>query len=250
MLVTSRSWIITHTKNGFYLTYALFQSNGFLVDECHYTSDSAVVYTYVHVKNCITHSMISDFLTRMQNEQNLKLFEIFGYNSVTIVKKDATLFDHVGLKILYEHHSSGNASFVSCTDGVEGIKRGFFWNADMMSRLKETIKSRNKRIFPFVEEIEKELVESRRKDSTIEFQQYQLAQKETEIETLREQIESFKKYRFACHVIRFRMKSMDSAVKGALLNPDRRHPQFLMPEFFDFSPEAQKDWSNPQSNRY
>lgn len=240
---TARSWIITLVKNNSYLTYDLFLEGKFDIDECHYASDSAVVYTYVHFKNPVSAKGIRLFLEKMKALKNILLFEVFGYDAVAMVKCTMTPSDHIGLKIIFEHYTSDNASLVSCTDGKSGLCRGFFWRSNMIARLKDALNVKHKRFIPFVENMEKELSDAREKDVTADILREQIAGYEARIETLHEHIKHLQDFEFVCHVMRWRMRNMDQLVRDALLAPDHRG-QPLMPGFFDFSPEAQRQWPN------
>lgn len=226
--ITGRSWIITHTKNGVYLSYNLFSSNGFNIDECHYTSDAAIVYAYIHLKSSISLQALRLFLHR---SNTITLFEIFGYDSVALVRAHHDPLDHIGVRILLHHFRTGNDLLVACTDGEPGITRGFFWDCGSFTRLKDALSKKHKRLIPFVYEIERELVEGRQKDSTIELLQAQVASNESRISDQQVFIQELQQYEFVCHVIRHRLKEMDKSIKDVLLAPDHRGLP-LMPHFF------------------
>ena len=80
--LNGKSWIITHGVSGGYLTYEIIkeEKNLRIIDECHYTSAAAVVYTYLHFVFPVTLKMISSFMDVMKRERNMILFEIFGYD--------------------------------------------------------------------------------------------------------------------------------------------------------------------------
>lgn len=242
----SRAWVVTYVKTGYFITYSAFQENNFDIDECHYTSDSAVVYMYIHLKNVIKRTKLAALLSGQQEEKKITLFEVVGYDSITPVTNDTPVSDHIGLKILLEHHLSGNSSFVSCTDGDPGIKRGYLWESNMPERLKEMVKGRNKRLMSFVEEIDTMCAQSKQKDARIEFLQDQHAEKDARIQELRTRMH---KYQYVCHVLRIRIGDLDQDTRNKLVAHDHQGRP-LMPEFFDFSPEARKEWSNPHGGRY
>lgn len=242
----SRSWIITYVKTGYFIAYDDLEANGFDIDECHYTSDNAIVYMYLHFKNVTTKLKLETFLGGQLGEKKTTLFDIVGYDAITPVKTDMSLSDHIGLKILFEHYSSGHPSFTSCTDGNPGVKRGYLWESDLLPRLKETVKGRNKRLMSFVEEIDTTWAQSKQKDARIDFLQDQISEKDAMIQDVREKMH---KYQFVCHLLRIRIGNMDPDIRNKLVAYDDQGKP-LMPEFFDFSPEARKEWSNPHGNRY
>ena len=228
-----RSWIVTCTNNGVFLTYDVMVSGKFDIDECHYTSDTAVVYTYFHFRNTVTKKQITAFMERMKSEQNVSLFEVFGYESISLMHSGMDPSEHIGFKMLLDHYRTGNDRFVSCTDGSPGITRGVFWNRGSIARLKDALGETHKRLRPFVEELEKELMESRNKDSTIELLQAQVTSRESRIINLRGTVKELQDYEFVCHVLRHRLKEMDKSVRDVLLAPDHRGLP-LMPNFFKF----------------
>ena len=163
-----RSWIITHVANGSYLTFIMFQKHGFDVDECHFTSDAAVVYTYVHFREPVRISSINIFLDAMKSDMKITLFEVFGYDSVTTAGDGYDLTDHVGFKILLNHHITDNDLFISCTDGQPGIKRGLLWTHHSIARIKDAVNHRSKALGKYFEEMEKELAEYKQKASMVD----------------------------------------------------------------------------------
>ena len=63
----SSSWFITHgIGSGVFLTYDMFKTdkNISYIDECHYTSDAAIVYTYLHFVLPISRKAIETFIEK------------------------------------------------------------------------------------------------------------------------------------------------------------------------------------------
>lgn len=215
----SRSWILTHASSGSFLTFDLFQSNQLCIDECHYTWDAAVVYTYVHFKAPITTKVMMKFLEQMHQEHNIILFDIFGYDSVVSFQADNQIQDHVGFKILLDRYQKKNSQFVSCTDGQPGISRGVFWRADSFSRIKDIVMLRNKSLGPFLDEMDKIWNESKQKDETINLLREQVAHCEAQIEETTKQMQH---YEYICYVLKFRINRIDPAIRDILLAPDHK----------------------------
>ena len=215
----SRSWILTHTSSGSFLTFDLFESRQMCIDECHYTWDAAVVYTYAHFKAAISTKVMMKFLKTMQLEHNIILFDIFGYESVVSFPSDYQIQDHIGFKILLDHYQKKNPHFVSCTDGQPGISRGVFWKADSFSRIKDIVLSRSKTLGPFLDEIDKLWSENRQKDETIDLLREQMALCEIRKEDLFKQMQH---YEYICYVLKFRINFIDPAIRDVLLAPDHK----------------------------
>jgi hypothetical protein len=227
----SRSWIFTSVANGVFLTFDRFKLHGFDVDECHYTSDAAVVYTYVHFKKQETEARLDLFLKGESKATGFTLFEIFGYESVVKTHTDTSLLDHVGFKILLNHYQTKNPAFVSCTDGHPGIIRGLLWNSDALPRIKEILKQRNRMFYSYFEDMERQLAESKAKESLLELQ---LAEAEA-------RIHDYAHYQFVYCVLEHRISLLGTKAQKRLLEPDHigrpifPNPVFLKP-YYDRNP--------------
>jgi len=158
--MSKKSWIVTHGRGGGFLTYDLFKAEPAefhlsSIDECHYTTDEVVVYTYLHFKQYVSKTTLTAFMDKMKLNAGMVRFEIFGYSSIATFGSGngESIKDHVGLKILADHYMNHNPAFRSCTDGKPGVKRGMLWYQDSITRLKDLVGIRNKRLIPFLEQI-------------------------------------------------------------------------------------------------
>lgn len=216
----ARSWIITSVANGVFLTFERVKSSGFNVDECHYTSDSAVVYTYIHFKTQVEEQAMAFFLDAMRTEINFVLFEVFGYNASTPFQTEEGLVDHIGFKMLLAHYQQKNSAFHACTDGAPGISRGLIWQYDTVPRIKELLDARSKRLKICFDEILKDLATCKQKAEMVDLLQEQLSQSEAKVEELG-------RYQFACLVLQYRITQLDPASRELMLEPDHLgHPIF------------------------
>ena len=118
-----------------------------------------------------------------------------------------------------------------------------------MARLKDVVKGRNKRLISFVEEIERESAQGKQKDARVEFLQERIAEKEAIIDAQKERIKKMQEYQYVCHVLRMRMADLDPTIRNSLVAHDCKGKP-LMPDFFDFSLDARKEWSDPNGRRY
>lgn len=226
MTTPGRSWLITTVANGKYLTYDLFTRSDFEVDECHYTSDAAVVYTYIHLKRCVHLTTIKFFLERLEVEMGIVLFEIFGYDSVTKTGTSMNdITDHVGFKVLLAHYQTQNPAFTSCTDGNSGILRGLFWKCDAIPRIKGVLMKRSRMLATFFDEMEKELEMYKEKAAMVDMLQEQLLNAESEAE-------SFGHFKFVYHVLEYRISQLDKASQKKLLEPDHLGRQIFPDSVF------------------
>jgi len=218
--MSSKNWILTHGRSGGFLTYDLFTAEPekdrlCSIDECHFTTDGTVVYTYLHFKEYVNRTSIAAFMEKMRSERNMILFDIFGYDSIASSGKGDYITNHVAFKLLAEHFMKNNPAFQSCTDGKPGVIRGLLWDQDSMARLKDLVKGRNKRLASFLETLDKEYSENKQKAAMAEILQEQVNVQEAEIEELGW-------YRFTCHVLKTRMTLLDQKTRDMLLAVDHR----------------------------
>ena len=206
-------WILTSVSNGTFLTYDLFTKNGFDVDECHYTSDAAAVYTYVHFKKPIHQRTLDYFLQSLRKTSNFVLFEIFGYESICKSSPDQKLEEHVGFKVLLDHYLTQNPTFTSCTDGKPGISRGIFWKNDTVPRIKEILKVRSQTLASYFDGMQQELRAYKEKASLVETLQQELLNAEAKAR-------HYEHYRFVYFVLEHRISHMDREAQKQLLEPD------------------------------
>ena len=210
-----KSWIITHGISGGFLTYNQFKEVPGLssIDECHYTHDAAIVYTYLHFKVSVPPHAINEFMARMREERHIIPFEIFGYESVATTTGEAQLIEHVGFKILIEHYTTSNPFFTSCTSGKPGVVRGLLWQFDLKTRLRETANHKSKRMGKFFQEMENELMEANKKAEMVDLMREQLMEYERKAQER-------DRYKFVCHVLKIRIRELDKATQDTLLAPD------------------------------
>ena len=145
----------------------MFNEEGSLnPDEVHSTSDGSIVYTYIHVQKKCSKSAVMKFMDRMHKEHGIVMSEIFGYESVGSTDQDdddGLLTNHIAFRMIYEHMKADNPAFISCTDGNPGVSRGLLLYYDGFSGIREVISSRKKKLVPFLDNIELELKQSKRK---------------------------------------------------------------------------------------
>ena len=229
MSVQGRSWIITHGISGGFLTYEMFKASGVLgcIDECHYTNDNAVVYTYLHFKSPVHYRAIEAFMDRMKTERQIIPFEIFGYDAISTAHSDAALVDHVGFKVLLDHYLTMNPLFQSCTDGRPGVVRGLIWKGDVSARIKEYLRARSKTFEAFFIDMEKRCIEYKQKSELVDVMRDELMENEAKIQTFRERIKrqhalinELKHAEFVAVVLKHRISSLDQSTREILLAPD------------------------------
>ena len=213
MTSPGRCWVLTSVSNGTFLTYDLFTKNGFDVDECHYTSDAAAVYTYVHFKKPIHQTTLDNFLQSLRKTCNFVLFEIFGYESICKSGPDQKLEEHVGFKVLLNHYLAQNPAFTSCTDGKPEISRGIFWKNDAVPRIKEILKVRSQTLASHFDGMQQELRAYKEKASLVETLQQELLNAEAKIGR-------YEHYKFVYFVLEYRISHLDREAQKQLLEPD------------------------------
>jgi len=216
--MSRKCWIVTHGRSGGFLTYDLFAAEPTKfhlcsIDECHFTTDGTVVYTYLHFKEYITGPVLTAFMDKMKAERGIIPFEIFGYDSIAKSSGHNSITDHIGFKMLADHYLKNNPAFQACTDGKPEITRGLLWNYDSMTRLKVIVNSRSKKLAAFLETLEKESSENKQKAELAEILQEQLIEKEAKIKELG-------RYKFICHVLKNRMAFIDQKSRDILLADD------------------------------
>lgn len=213
---------MTHGISGGFLSYDTFKAEKDLqsIDECHYTHDAAIVYTYVHFSAHVSMKAITSFMDRMKTERNIIPFEICGYASIATWTPEADLTDHIGFKVLISHFQTNNPAFSSCTDGQPGITKGLFWKYDSMSRLKDVLSRRSKNLLPFLEQVERENLTNKTMAETIELMKEQLAEYQTQNQRCRERMEELARYKFTCHVLKSRIRKLDQKTQEMLLKED------------------------------
>ena len=220
--IQGRSWIITHGISGGYLTYEIIKGDKQLssVDECHYTSHSTVVYTYVHFGSRVTFKMVSAFMERMKQERKMILFEIFGYDSIATNWNEFDLDEHIGFKILLNHYQTQNPQFCSCTNGKPGVIKGMLWDFDFVPRIEEVLQSRNKPLADSFIRIKKELDEYKQRAEMADVIHSQLMAREAKIEELREIIKDLRHYELVAHILKYRIQFVNKEIQDVLLAPD------------------------------
>ena len=160
------NWVLTYGASGGYILFHMFNEEGSLnPDEVHSTSDGSIVYTYFHLQRKCSKSTVMKFMDKMHKEHGIVLSEIFGYDSVgsTDQADSGLLTNHIAFRMIYEHMKANKPAFISCTDGIPGVSRGLLMQYDGFSRIGDVLSSRNKKLVPFLENIEMELKHSKRK---------------------------------------------------------------------------------------
>ena len=219
-----RAWLITHANNGVYLTFDMFVklADFSSIDECHYTSDAAVTYTYLHFKQCIEQQAIAAFMAHARTEHGIMLFEICGYESISGTSADANMSEHVGFKVLLSHYQRNNDAFKSCTDGKPGVVRGLLWRSDSRARLRFIAGQRSKFLGKAFVEMENELEEYRQKAELVDFMRAQVADYERKIELYREKVQELGRFQFICHVLRSRVEDLNPKIQAYVFDVDHR----------------------------
>ena len=220
--LTGKSWIITHGVSGGYLTYETIKENKKLgiIDECHYTSDAAVVYTYLHFVFPVTLKMISSFMDVMKRERNMILFEIFGYDPIAVHGGGYDLSEHIGFKILMSHYQTRTPQFQSCTNGKPGVIKGMLWDYDSVPRIQEALKLKSGLLEGFFIRMKKELDEFKQRAEMVDTIHSQLMAREAKIEELRGMVKDLRHYELVAHVLKYRIQSIDKEIQDILLAPD------------------------------
>ena len=192
------------------------------IDECHYTCDAAVVYTYLHFRNAVGTDAMAEFMELMKAQHNLILFEIFGYDSVVGLSKDMELTDHVAFKVLLSHYQMNHPSFHACTNGKPVVVRGMLWKCDAVSRIREMTNQRSKFLGSAFAEMERELADYKSRSQMVDFLQAQAVQYEERLESYREKIKELGRFQFICHVLRSRVEDLDPKIQAYVFDVDHR----------------------------
>ena len=200
------------------MTYTLFKENGFNIDECHFTSDAAVVYTYIHLKLPVELDVIALFLDKMTKENRIIPFEVFGYDSIAACGSEIS--DHIGFKILMNHYQNQNPLLSTCTDGKPGIVRGVFWRSDSLARMKEILNQRSKRLGVHFDELQKELSMYKEKAEMIDFLHEEAMEYQAKLQRYREKNKVLGRYKFVCRVLQCRIGNLDKKTREYLLEDD------------------------------
>ena len=226
-----KCWLITHANSGSFLQFLMFKANPELesIDECHYTSDVAVVYTYLHFKRRVAMVTMAEFLDGLRYEHNIVQFQICGYESIASSSVEDPLTDRVGFKVLLMHYQTKNPSFKACTDGKERVVRGLLWRMDSLSRLRQLAGHRSRAMRAFLASMEAELAEYKQKAQTVDLMQEQLMEYEARFERFGERIQELNarinelgRFQFVCHVLKSRVQTLDEQARAMVLGPDHR----------------------------
>ena len=220
MSALGRSWIITYVANGHFLKYTDFSRMTNQVDECHYTHDAAIGYTYVHFKQSIRATALSSFISSICDAPII-LFEIFGYESMATMGPNNDIMDHIGMKILLQHFVTKNPAFVSCTDGNPGISRGILWKNDHASRIRDHLKKNCLDQLLFFDTMEQKLQEAKTQEITIELLNEQLAVAQAERDKFKLVAD---KFTLIAIVMRHRLMDESDDIQARILAPHRGHP--------------------------
>ncbi len=152
------NWVVTYGSAKGYITFKMFQTEGTLdVDEVHSTSDGCMIYTYFHLKRRMRENLIMECMDNMKKKHGIILSEVFGYDALDSQGQDRSLMEHIAMRMLLEHMQSGNPSFLSCTDGLPGVKRGLLMHYDGVSRIRHILSKRAKVLVPVLDEISEKL---------------------------------------------------------------------------------------------
>ena len=163
------NWVVTYGASSGYITFQMFKNEGSLdVDELHSTSDGSIVYTYFHLspgKRSGKHAVV-ECMKKLNELHGFILSGVFGYDSVGShdqSEEGMKLTEHIAFRMVYEHWKENNPAFVSCTDGLPGVKRGLLMQFDGFSKIKTVLSKRGKNLVSFLDEIEKDLHQTKRK---------------------------------------------------------------------------------------
>ena len=197
------------------------------INECHYTCDSAIVYTYVHFGSPVSLKALAAFMDMMKLERQMILFQIFGYDAIATSHSDDGLVDHVGFQVLLDHYMTKNPSFKSCTNGVDGVVRGLLWRSDVVNRVREYLQKRSKAFGDYFSNMEKQLAEYKQKAEMVDLMQEEMMEHEANLQLLRERVQrqhalinELKRAEFVAFVLKYRISHLDQATKDILLAPD------------------------------
>jgi hypothetical protein len=226
------NWVFTYGASSGYISFQMFKDEGTLfVDECHSTSDGPLVYTYIHLQRKCSKSTVVTCMKRMGELHGMIMSTIFGYDAIGSnenIGEGVHLTEHIAFRMVYEHMKSNNAAFKSCTDGVSGVTRGLLMQLDGFAKIKEVLSIRNKRLLPFLENIENELKQAKK---TVEQETSRADYLATERAILLMHIEHFKKQNLELHhknidlevklIVDASKRERDEMIKAALGNINR-----------------------------
>lgn len=176
----SRHWITTHVANASFITYDAIHATEDSVDECHYTTDNTIVYTYVHFTRRISIYAFQSIIKTATASANIVLTEVFGYESIINLSGNAPFNDHIGLKVLIGHYQSNDPKFTPCTDGIRRVSRGILWRSNQISRIKEMVHTRNKSLSQFLDTMISDLQHHKQAE------EYDVVKKRKKMETVTE----------------------------------------------------------------
>jgi hypothetical protein len=152
------NWVVTYGSAKGYITFEMFQIEGRLdVDEVHSTSDGCMIYTYFHLKTRMRECHIMKCMENMKKSHGIILSEVFGYDAVDSHSRNKSLMEHIAMRMLLGHMQSGNPSFISCTDGLPGVKRGLLMHYDGISKIRIVLTKRARTLVPALDEISEKL---------------------------------------------------------------------------------------------
>jgi hypothetical protein len=158
------NWVFTYGAAAGYMTFQILIDDGALdVDEVHSTSDGALMYTYIHLKKRISKYAVMQCMKRLNEKHGIILSEVFGYDCVGSHARSGNLMEHIAFRMVYEHWKENNPTFVSCTDGLPGVERGLLMQFDGFSKIKTVLSKRGKNLVPFLDEVENDLHQTKRK---------------------------------------------------------------------------------------
>jgi hypothetical protein len=226
------NWVFTYGSSKGYMSFKMFKDEGTLdVDECHSTSDGPLVYTYIHLDKKCSKSAVMRCMKRMGEQHGIIPSAVFGYDAIGSNEhhgEGGLLTEHIAFRMLYEHMKSNNAAFKSCTDGVPGVTRGLLMQFDGFAKIKEVLTVRNKRLLPFLDNIENELKQAKK---TMEQETSRADYLATERASLLMHVENLKKQNTELNhknidlevklILDASRRERDQMIKAALGNIDR-----------------------------
>jgi hypothetical protein len=122
---------------------------------------------------------------------------------------------------------SGNPAFVSCTDGLPGVKRGLLMQQSSISRIRDVLATRNRTLVPFLDSFENEFRQAKMKVDQETSRADFLA---SEHAVLLIQIENKNKY-----IAQLQRENSDLGVKLALEESSHRMDQYAKEALENFS---------------
>ena len=102
--IPKKYFVIAYGKAHGYISFQTFIDVCALnTDECHRTSDIALVYSCLHFKERVNTSVLEDAMRRLNLTHGVGHCTVFEYDGVGFSSKSNNIEDHFAFKMLVEH---------------------------------------------------------------------------------------------------------------------------------------------------